>query len=300
MWKNNAWVVFKYPCSVEDSIRLFRGTQLYGLPIEIKKYRKQNKNSNFQDQLKHFQQLVSIERSNQLNINNKNKWNNQNLDNEHNFPYSQSESLIHGYRRSDSTLLHNSKDTFYKYQQNASINNPISVYRSEYGTINKSQQSYGHYHARKSEYNSSDSMAVSYNDRNPSHSRNYDRKHRSHNSTSSFKEKSSNKQRSEKNHKNTHDFSLSSNNLLDNQRRKNNLANRDYKTQSFNKDKSFDRNEMHSRSTESNSHKDDYYHPYKQNDKSDERPKYKKTYDAQSNHRGGRKNDNKDTYTRRY
>lgn len=72
-------MVFKYPCSVEDSIKFLPGTKLYGLPIVIKKYSADLEDPAYHDQLNYFKQLIDVERSAfKSNNGNTNRWNDQN------------------------------------------------------------------------------------------------------------------------------------------------------------------------------------------------------------------------------
>lgn len=85
--ENFALVVFKYSSSVEDSIKLFHGTKLYGLPIATKNYSKHLEDPVFNEQLNYFKQLVNVERNNQSSgDSNKNRWNSQSSDNKFNIP----------------------------------------------------------------------------------------------------------------------------------------------------------------------------------------------------------------------
>lgn len=171
--ENFAWVVFKYPSSVEDSIKLLQGTKLYGLEIITKKYSEHLKDPVFDDQLNYFKQLVNVERSNQSNNGNTSRWNNQNLDNQNIIPDSLPKPPTHGKynlnnnydHRSETMPRNNNKDESSKYQHNNSyIKSRDLDCRNEYRPV----------HYQKSEHNSrSDSMA-SNTDRNSYHNQNYD------------------------------------------------------------------------------------------------------------------------------
>lgn len=287
MHEKYAWIVFKHLCSVEDSIRLLFGTKLYGLPIEIRKYRTQNKNLNFHDQLKHFQQLVSIERCNQSNNSYNSRSNDRTLNNKRDIPESLLKSSMHNNRRSDSIHKHSYMDTFNKYQHTASTNSPISIYKEERSPINRSQNSHGHHH--KSERRSSSSMEFTYYEKDSYNNQHYDSKHQKHNVyTSSYKREISNNQKSERNQKNTLSFSSTSSNSSDYQGRKKNVVNQDYDNKNLNKDKLKDGlqeydDKYRRNKNRSNDHRN-FYHPYKCNYEGYERRKYKNSYDEQSSH----------------
>lgn len=97
MCENFALVVFKYSSSVEDSIKLFYGTKLYGLPIITKNYSKHLEDPVFNDQLNFFKQLVNVERNNQSNDKecNKDVLFDHNSDNKFNIPDSLPEPPVY-------------------------------------------------------------------------------------------------------------------------------------------------------------------------------------------------------------
>lgn len=81
-FKNYAWVVFRHSSSVEDSIKLFCKTKLYGIQIKIKKctkYMYDVLNTDFVEGLNYFTQLVDAEHKSQpKEINKKRFINHQN------------------------------------------------------------------------------------------------------------------------------------------------------------------------------------------------------------------------------
>lgn len=197
--ENYARVVFKHPCSVEDSIRLFRGTKLYGLPIVTKMMSNDVEDPVFHDQLNYFKQLVDVERNTQSNYSNRNRWIDHSSDIKSYIPDCLPEPPMHhvqninsnkdNYEHKSDNMSRNSyKDKSSKYQQSTYTKNRNSMYGSEHNPTDKSQYSRGHY--RKSEHSSSGSMEVSNNDRDSHHFQNYDRKYQGFGHTSSNWEES--------------------------------------------------------------------------------------------------------------
>lgn len=171
--ENFAWVVFKYPSSVEDSIKLLQGTKLYGLEIITKKYSEQLMDPVFDDQLNYFKQLINVERNNQSNNSNTSRWNDQNLDNQNIIPESLPKPPTHGKyylndnydHRSETMPRINNKDESFKYQHNNSYTKSRDPdCRREYRPVDKFHSSHGHH--QKSENNSRSKSMVSSTDRN--------------------------------------------------------------------------------------------------------------------------------------
>lgn len=211
--ENFAWVIFKHSISVEDSIKLFRGTKLYGLPIVTKYYSKHLDDPVFHDQLDYFKQLVNVEQNSQSNDNSNNsRWIDRSSDNMNNIPDSLPEPPVYDVHyninrdnydsRSNAMSRHGYKDKSSKYQHNKpNTKCHNSAYRNEHNSIEKSYNTHGHY--RKSEHNNrSGSMEVSSFDRDSS-LQNDDRKHRGIHTSSNWQESSyHNQEPSFKNDKN--------------------------------------------------------------------------------------------------
>lgn len=190
--ENFAWVVFKYPCSVEDSIKLLRGTKLYGMPIVTKNYSKNLEDPVFHDQLNYFKQLINVERSTQSNNGNTSRWNDQNLDNKTIIPDSLPEPPMSGKynsnqdnygHKSGSSSRHNYNDNSVssKYQR---INSYTKGRKLNYDSEDNHSES--HCSRKKMEHNNSfESMSI--NDRDSY------RKHRGYNSQTSSSWNESNK-----------------------------------------------------------------------------------------------------------
>lgn len=186
--ENFAWVIFKHSSSVEDSIKLFRGTKLYGLPIVTKYYSKHLDDPVFHDQLDYFKQLVNVEHNSQSNdSSNKSRWIDRSSDNINNIPDSLPEPPVYDVHnvntnednydsRSNAMSRHTYKDKQSKYQQKPYTQNQNSAFRNEYNSIDKSYHSRGRY--RKSDHNSSTSSMEVSNFNRDSYHQNYDRKHR--------------------------------------------------------------------------------------------------------------------------
>lgn len=185
---NFACVVFKYPSSVEDSIRLLQDTKLYGLEIVLEKYSEQLKNPAFDEQLNYFKQLVNVERSNQSNHGNTSRWNDQNLDNQNIIPDSLPGPPTHGkynlnynnfdHKSSDIMPRNNYQDGSFKYQHsNSFTNNRDPNCRSQHRPVEKFHPS----HYQKLDHNNHSDPMVSNTHRNSRgssyHNQNYDRKH---------------------------------------------------------------------------------------------------------------------------
>lgn len=208
--ENFALVVFKYASSVEDSIKLFCNTKLYGIPIITKSYSKHFQDPVFHEQLDYFKQLINVERSNQSKEINKSRWNNSVI------PDSLPKPPIQGvhntnqdvyYRNSGSLTTQNYKNTPSMYQQsNIYGNNRDSVRKIEHNSSNRVHHNRGNY--RKSEHNSpSDSMEMSISDQNlyrhqnydrdPYYNPNYDRKHRDYNIYASYDQNESKNRKNE-------------------------------------------------------------------------------------------------------
>ncbi|VVC32768.1 RNA recognition motif domain [Cinara cedri] len=206
--ENFACVVFKHSSSVEDSIKLFCNTKLYGIPIITKNYSKNSKDPVFHEQLDYFKQLINVERSNRSKEINKSRWKGQNYD-EINIPESLPEppyqsvysnpnqDIYHRNLGSMPTQSYKNLPSFYN-NSNSFANNRNSSYQNEHNFSDKIYYNHGSY--QKSDYNSiSDSMEMSTNDRDSYHyqnydrdsyrSQNYDRKHRGYNIHASYSRK---------------------------------------------------------------------------------------------------------------
>lgn len=172
--ENFAWIVFKFSSSVEDSIKLLRGTKLYGLEILTKNYSEHQKDPMFHDQLNYFKQLVDVERNSQSNNGNRSRWNDPRSDNTNYVPDSLPEPPIHGKYNSNNDKYsdhcetisrHRYEDNSSKYQHsNSSTKYHNPVYRNEHHIIDKPHYSYGYY--RKSDYNNHSDSPVSSNNQN--------------------------------------------------------------------------------------------------------------------------------------
>lgn len=155
---NFAYVVFKYPRSVEESIKLLRGTKLYGLPIVTKKYSTDLEDPAFHEELNYFKQLASVEQSKDSNSTNKSRWNDQSSGNTNHIPESLPEPPTHDKNTYRDTASRQSS----RYQHGN------GAYRSEPNSTNNLFNSRGRYH--KSEHNSnSGSMANFDNERDDTH-----------------------------------------------------------------------------------------------------------------------------------
>lgn len=196
MCENFAWVVFKYASSVDDSIKLFQGTTLYGLPITTKSYSKHLEQPVFDEQLNYFKQLVNAERSQSAEGNsNRNRWNDQRSANLNDIPESLLKPPIHHFinfdddesysRRSDNPSRYGNSDEFSKYQHKDTFtNNRDQSYGSKHGSAGKSFQGRGRY--RRSEHNNSvGSMEMSNYNQDSYHNQNYDNQHQDFNAHSS-------------------------------------------------------------------------------------------------------------------
>ncbi|XP_015365451.1 PREDICTED: GATA zinc finger domain-containing protein 14-like [Diuraphis noxia] len=195
--ENFALVVFKYSSSVEDSIKLFQGTELHGLPIITKNYSKHFEDPVFNDQLDYFKQLIDVERNCQPNNSpTDSKWIDQRLDMKNIIPETLPEPPMHEHevhslnknqdnydRRSDNMTRRRSKDNSTKYRHNAPhAKRHNSINNGEHYPIDKSQHSLKH---KKSEHNSSSgSMDVFNYDRDSHHNLNTKRKHHDNVNTS--------------------------------------------------------------------------------------------------------------------
>lgn len=196
--ENFAWVIFKHSNSVEDSIKLFRGTKLYGLPIVTKYYSKHLDDPVFHDQLDYFKQLVNVENNSQSNDNsNKSRWIDRSSDNINNIPDTLPEPPVYDEHninadqdnydsRSNIMSRHSYKDKHSKYQYKPYSQSHNSAFRYEHNSIDKSYHSRGRY--RKSEHNSSSSSMETSNFSRDSYHQNYNRKHRDIHSSSKWQE----------------------------------------------------------------------------------------------------------------
>lgn len=187
--ENFALVVFKYSSSVEDSIKLFQGTELHGLPIITKNYSKHFEDPVFNDQLDYFKQLINVERNCQPNNSpTDSKWIDQSLDMKNIIPETLPEPPMHEVhsldknqdnydRRSDNVTRRRSKDNSTKYRHNApDSKRHNSINSGEHYPIDKSQHTHKHY--KKSEHNSSSGSMEMFNyDQDSHHNPNTKRKH---------------------------------------------------------------------------------------------------------------------------
>jgi len=176
--ENFALVVFKYSSSVEDSIKLFQGTELYELPIITKNYSKHFEDPVFNDQLNYFKQLIEVERNCQPNNSpTESKWIDQSLDEKNIIPDTLPEPPMHAVYRNQDNYDRRSKDNSTKYRHNAPhTKHHNSANSGEHYPTDKSH--HGHKHYRKSEHNSSyGPMEVFNYDQDSHHNKNTDRKH---------------------------------------------------------------------------------------------------------------------------
>lgn len=183
--ENYALVVFKHTSSVEDSIKFFQGTVLYGLPIITKNYSKHFEDPVFNDQLNYFKQLVKVERNSQPNNSfTESRWIDQSLDDNNIIPETLPVPPMHEVHRSDNVTRHGSKDNSIKYKHNVPHTKSHNlVNRSEYNPIDKFHHSRKHY--KKSEHNrGSGSMEVFNYDQDSYHNQNNDSRHQDNDNTS--------------------------------------------------------------------------------------------------------------------
>lgn len=150
MFENYALIVFKHQCSLEDSIRLFCGTKLYGLPIITKNYSKQIKNPDCHDQQK--DKYVDKIYSSGKSINN-----NQKILSIH--PTLVLRNINLNENVLDITPIQSFIDKSSKYQHNTFTKNLF--YISEYNPLGKSQQSHKNY--QKSKHSNYNTMHISNN-----------------------------------------------------------------------------------------------------------------------------------------
>lgn len=202
--ENYAWVVFKHACSVEDCLRLFCGTKLYGLSIETKKYSENLEHPVFHDQLNYFKQLIDVERNSHSNNSSQSRWNDRSSNNipdclpepplhntnlyENNYDHTSDPMSRHGYKNRSSSRHQHS---------NTHAENPNPVYKRGHNPTNKSYDNRRHY--QKPDNNSgSASIEMPSSNRDSYHNnQNYDRKHRDYNSHKSFNCKESTNQNEE-------------------------------------------------------------------------------------------------------
>jgi len=192
--ENFAWVVFKHACSVDDSIRLFHGTSLYGLPIDTKKYSEHLEHPVFDDQLNYFKQLIDIKRqvehSSYSNDDSKNRWNDQSSNN---IPDCLPEPPMHNTNlhqdnyKSDPISKHDYKDRPSTYQfSNVYTKSHNLMYKTDRNITNKTYHDCEYY--QQSDYNDNcGKIKMSKSDRDSYNNRNH--KYRDYNS-SNWKEKS--------------------------------------------------------------------------------------------------------------
>ncbi|XP_060849964.1 GATA zinc finger domain-containing protein 14-like [Rhopalosiphum padi] len=185
--ENFALVVFKYSSSVEDSLKIFKGTKLYGLPIITKNYSNHFEDPVFNEQLNYFKQLIKVEQNCQPNSPTECKWIDQSLD-EKNIPESLPQPPMHedhshsknhdNYDRRSSSKVNSSK--YRHHTRNSKRQN--SVNSGEYYPIDKSHHSQKHY--KNSEHNSSSGSMEMFNYERDSYynNPNNDRKHHDHTS----------------------------------------------------------------------------------------------------------------------
>lgn len=204
--ENFAWVVFKHSSSVEDSIKLFCNTKLYGLPIITKNYSKHMKDPVFHEQLDYFKQLINVERSNQSKEINTSRWNDQ-MSNKSNIPESLPEPPTHSIHQNKNIYDRDSgKRPTQSYKNTPSLYQHNNLYVKNRNLVNKNEHNssdkiyYNHGHFQMSDHNSiSDSMKMSSDDRDlyPHydkdlyHSQNYDHKHRDYNINAAYIQKES-------------------------------------------------------------------------------------------------------------
>ncbi|KAF0766600.1 GATA zinc finger domain-containing protein 14 [Aphis craccivora] len=186
--ENFALVVFKYSSSVEDSIKFFKGTKLYGLPIITKNYSKHFEDPVFNDQLNYFKQLIKVEQNYQPNNSPaESKWIDQSL-NEKNIPESLPKPPMHeerGFNKNQDNYdrRYSSKVNSSKYRHNARHSkNHNSVNSGEHYPIDKSHRSQKHY--KNSEHNSSSSSMEVSNYERDSYYHNSNNDHKHHDNTS--------------------------------------------------------------------------------------------------------------------
>ncbi|XP_026822230.1 RNA-binding protein 7-like isoform X4 [Rhopalosiphum maidis] len=185
--ENFALVVFKYSSSVEDSLKFFKGTKLYGLPIITKNYSNHFEDPVFNEQLNYFKQLIKVEQNCQPNSPTECKWIDQSLD-EKNIPESLPQPPMHedhshnknhdNYDRRCSSKVNSSK--YRHHARNSKRRN--SVNSGEYYPIDKSHHSQKNY--KNSEHNSSSGSMEMFNYERDSYynNPNNDRKHHDHTS----------------------------------------------------------------------------------------------------------------------
>lgn len=171
--ENFALVVFKYASSVEDSIKFFRGTELYGLPIITKNYSRHFEDPAFNDQLNFFKQLIKVERNCQLkNSPKESKWMDQSLDEKNIIPETLPEPPkheVHSLNRNQNNYNHTSvvarcsskvkRPTF--YHGVCHFKGLNSVNKGEQYPNDKSYHS--HKRHKKSEHNSSSGSMKMFN-----------------------------------------------------------------------------------------------------------------------------------------
>lgn len=186
--ENFALVIFKYESSVEDSMKIFSDTKLYGLPLKMQNYSESHENPVFHEELDYFKQLVNVEMD-QSNDFKRQKCNDQNYNDKKNIPDSLPEPPMHSKhnfnsnrdnsnRKLSSMLKLNHRDDSFQYQHNNS-KNQSPTYRSRQ---NSDDKHYNRGYYRKSDYNnSSDFVEMSNNDRNSYQNHSYDRKHHDYN-----------------------------------------------------------------------------------------------------------------------
>lgn len=185
--ENFALVVFKYSSSVEDSIKLFRGTKLYGLPIITKNYSKHLEDPVFNDQLNYFKQLVNVERDQSNDNNDKSRWNDHNTDNKFNIPDSLPEPPVYDCKNINKDNYDHKSDIISKH----SHKNKSSRY--EYDNLNNKnllieKTHHSHEFIRKPGHNTSftsSSIEMSNNHKDSYNNKNYDYKYRDYNGQTS-------------------------------------------------------------------------------------------------------------------
>ncbi|XP_025203746.1 GATA zinc finger domain-containing protein 14-like isoform X5 [Melanaphis sacchari] len=188
--ENFALVVFKHSSSVEDSLKFFKGTKLYGLPIITKDYSKHFEDPVFNDQLNYFKQLIKVEQNNGSTESN---WIDQSLD-EKNIPESLPEPPMHeerGLRKNQDNYDHrcSSKDNLSKYRHNARhTKHHNSMNSGEHYPIDKSHHNQKHY--KKSAHNSNSGSTDMFNYEQDSYYHNPNNDHKHHDYTS-FNQKDS-------------------------------------------------------------------------------------------------------------
>lgn len=174
---------------MEDSLKLFRGTKLYGLPIVTKNYFEHQEDAVFHEQLNSYKHLTNVECSSQPNVSNKRKLNIQSPNNKNKIPESFAEHSIHGTKTNKNNLKRKSttitklnykkKSTEYRGGNSYSTN-----YNSEYINEHISLDISRHNRIRnkKSKHNHTSGLIVNYNnDRDTHHSQTYDHKQQNNN-----------------------------------------------------------------------------------------------------------------------